>query len=135
MANFYGTARTNYFKVKDEEKFKEFVNSMPDLHLIEDGEGRFGFYSESPDSGCFPSSYWDDETDEDIDIDIVGETAEHLAEGEVAIFMEAGAEKCRYINGWATAVNHTGEYVNISLMDIYKLAKEKFGIKPTLAEY
>jgi len=137
MANFYGTARTNYFKVKDIEAFKDFVNSLSNCTLLEDvgkdEQKLFGFYSDC-DSGCFPSSY-NEETDEHEDIDIVEETAKHLAEGEVAVFMEAGGEKCRYISGWATAINDRGDSIYLSLNDIYKMAEDKFGVKPTMAEF
>jgi len=53
MANWYGTARSNYFRVKDTEAFKAWVNAMPDLILLEK-DGKFGFYAEG-DSGGFPS--------------------------------------------------------------------------------
>lgn len=52
MANWYGTARSNYFRVKDPEAFKAWVNAMPALTLLEK-DGKFGFYVD--DSGGFPS--------------------------------------------------------------------------------
>ena len=130
MANFYGTARTNYFKVKDVDAFKEWVSNFPSLTLIENN-GLFGFY----DSDGFPSSYWDEELDDYADIDLMAEVAEHLTEDSVAIFMEVGAEKVRYLSGWAAAVNHEGVVEYINLDSIYELAEKRFGIKPTLAEY
>lgn len=137
MANFYGTARTNYFKVKDVEAFTEFVESINCVLIdyVIDGEKMYGFYSDDPDSGCFPSCRYNEETDQTEDINLVDEVAKHLVECEICIMMEAGAEKMRYIFGWATAFNHTGEYVNLSLSDIYKMAKDKFSKEPTVAEY
>jgi hypothetical protein len=135
MANFHGTARTNYFRVKDIEVFKKEIKGIPSLRLIEDNEGRVGFVSECPDSGTFPSYAWNEETDEAVDIDLCGMVADHLAEGEVAVLIEAGAEKLRYISGWATAVNHQGKTVTIRLSDIYNAAEKIFGVRPTLAEY
>lgn len=132
MANFYGTARSNYFKVKDANAFKAWVETVPGLGFWEH-EGTFGIYSDCPDSGCWPSARWDD--DEDEYFDLVAELAEHLADGEVAVLMEAGAEKLRYISGWAVAVHSSGEYVCVSLDDVYKLAVEKFGVRPTEASY
>jgi hypothetical protein len=48
--------------------------------------------------------------------------------------MGAGAEKLRYINGWAEAYNNKGEKRVINLGDIYKLAEE-LGSEITRAEY
>jgi hypothetical protein len=48
--------------------------------------------------------------------------------------MGAGAEKLRYINGWAEAYNNKGEKRAITLGDIYKLAEE-LGSEITRAEY
>ena len=134
MANFYGTARTNYFKVKDVDAFKAWIETLPSIQLIEKN-GEFAFYSICPDSGTFPSSVWDEESEDFVDIDLVLELAKHLTEDSIAVLMEAGAEKVRYINGWAVAVNHKGQIENIWLDDIYSKAEQRFGIKPTRAEY
>ena len=48
--------------------------------------------------------------------------------------MGAGAEKLRYIIGWAEAFNNKGESRAISLDAIYNLAKE-LGSEITRAEY
>ena len=143
MANFYGTARSNYFQVKDVEKFKAWVESIPSLALIEKQDILFAIYSDCPDSGCWPSGKYVAEYDEEgavvsedwQDFDLTGELAEHLKDGEVAVLMEAGAEKLRYISGWAVAVNHLGETVHVSLDGIYDLAFTKFGVRPTDASY
>ena len=42
----------------------------------------------------------------------------------VAIFIDAGSEKLRYIHGCAVAINSKGESVRIMLNDIYELAKQ-----------
>lgn len=134
MANFYGIARTNYFKVKDLDLFNAWLDEIPDLVLIEK-DGLVGFYSDCPDSGTFPSSVWNDDANDYIDLDLVQEVAKHLTEDSIAVLMEAGAENKRYISAWAQAVNHNGEVESVSLGDIYDLAEERFGIKPTPAEY
>jgi hypothetical protein len=41
-------------------------------------------------------------------LDLFGEVAGHLVEGSVAVFIEVGAEKLRYLTGWAVAVNSSG---------------------------
>lgn len=40
MANYYETARTNYFRVKDMAKFEEFINSISGTETYKDEEGR-----------------------------------------------------------------------------------------------
>jgi transcriptional antiterminator Rof (Rho-off) len=60
--------------------------------------------------------------------------AAHLADGEVAVAMEAGAEKLRYVNGFAFAVNAAGDVRSVSLDDIYALA-EDLGPNVTVAQY
>ncbi len=133
MSNYYGSARSNYFKVKDVAAFKAWVDSLACVKIWERQDGTFGIYSECKDSGCWPSTK--STGDEDIEIDLEEELAEHLQDGEVAILMQAGAEKLRYIGGYAVAVNHLGETVSVHLHDIYDLAKAKFGAEPTRAEY
>ena len=69
------------------------------------------------------------------EIDFLKELSTHLVEGEVAVVMETGAEKLRYLIGYAAAVNHKGETVDVALTDIYRKARETFGKEPTRAEY
>jgi hypothetical protein len=59
----------------------------------------------------------------------------HLAEGSVAVIVEAGAEKLRYVHGHAVAVNSKGEQLCIGLGDIYEMAEKRFGGEVTRAEY
>lgn len=134
MANFYGTARSNYFKVKDEAKFKEWVDSCPGLGRSGNLEG-FMIYSDDPDSGTWPCYRWDEEEKDHVEIDLASELSEHLVEGEIAVLVEAGAEKLRYISAWAVAVNWKGEAEYLNLDRIYSLAEERWGIRPTVAEH
>jgi len=188
MANWYGTARSNYFRVKDPEAFKDWINAMHDLFLLEK-DGKFGFYAEG-DSGSFPSyiekhstevigcirspqgetvrsfthvAYGDAPDDEkvrddatryfhglpewmgqdnptldlkieeqsdmeDAEMDWSFMLAPHLAEGEVAVLLEVGAEKIRYVTGWATAITWDGRETFINLDSIYAKAAAEFGI-------
>ena len=134
MANYYGYARSNYFKVKDVDKFREFVSKLPGAEFIEDSAGRVGFLG---DMECgLPSFTWDEESQEETEIDLEQEIATHLAEGEVAILMEAGHEKLRYVTGFASAVNWKGETASVSINDIYRMAQEELGGENvTQAEY
>ncbi len=60
--------------------------------------------------------------------------AAYLKDDEVAVLMEVGSEKLRYLCGFATAVNSKGETVSISLEHIYELAR-KLGPNITPAQY
>lgn len=137
MANYYGTARTNYFAVKDAEAFK---NEMAEIsvNVIEQAhptEGTlYGFLDADPDGGGMPWEKLDEDSDEYIEIDWAGLFSRHLKDGWVAVMMEAGAEKYRYLTGYAVAYNNKGESRTINLSDIYKVALE-IGTEITHAEY
>ncbi len=74
------------------------------------------------DSGGWPTL----DTENDVEIDLTAEFAEHLSKEQVAILMEAGAEKLRYVIGEAAAVNSRGRVVFLSLGDIYRRAAREF---------
>ena len=60
--------------------------------------------------------------------------AAHLIEGDVAVFMEVGSEKMRYLAGDTVAVNSAGDSRRVSLSDIYGAAKS-LGATVTDASY
>lgn len=132
MANWYGTSRSNYFKVKDEAQFKRWVGSVPDLLLLE-SDGAFGIAVESGEG--WPSVSWDDDTGEELEVDLMQVLPEHLAQGEVAVLIQAGAEKLRYVTGHAIAIAWDGRLTQVCLSDIYTKAKAEFGVEPTDASY
>lgn len=129
MANYIATARTNYFRVKNSAEFTEWCDLVGVASMCKDDpddpenpiKKLFGFTSECDDSGCFPT--W---TSEDEEIDYVNDLGNMLKKGEVAILMEAGAEKYRYVSGWAQAISWKCEEVSISLGNIYDKALKKF---------
>lgn len=166
MADWFGSARSNYFRVKDEKKFREWASSCgltvasskdPYRMVLNDAkpedEPLFAVYpDDSSDFGGWPSQRFvegppvpDDDTgvmeQEDgdfVDLDITEELAQHLPEGEVAILMEIGNEKLRYLTGWATAVrvkDGKPEFLPINLNDIYSRVTADWGVVPTKAEY
>lgn len=136
MANWIGSARTNYFRVKDVDAFKSWAQAAS-LAVFEE-DGRFGVYSED-EYGGWPSIVFDhDATEAHRDFDIVHELAQHVADGEIVICLEAGAEKLRYITGNAIAFKASADgpdKISITLDDIYDLAAEKWGERPSAAEY
>ena len=137
MANYYASSRTNYFKVKDLEKFKNELKTFGD---------ELDIYTDSGDRGLciidnlgdgFPSDYYNEESEDYHDIDWGDFFSRHLVENHVAVIMEAGAEKLRYINGYASAYTWDGRSTHISLEEIYDKAIAEFGsdIKITEAVY
>jgi hypothetical protein len=132
MADWYGNSRSNYFKVKDEVEFREWADCLSLTVWEKDG----GFaIAAICGMGGWPLSRLDD-NDDSGGVNIPEELSKHLAEDEVAILMEVGAEKLRYVTGIAIAISWTGGIVQINLDDIYALAQEKFGdANITRAEY
>ena len=142
MANYYATCRANYFKVKNIKKFKEFCD-VHELHFIngktrtdKDLQDKVSFYVAGGD-GNLPMGY---STENDYIYYENGENfmkvlSTHLQDNEVAIIMEAGSEKCRYVNGFAIAVNNKYEVKHISIDQIYDLASELGSNPITRAEY
>ncbi len=137
MSNWIGTARTNYVKFASYEGYEAAkalveasgneVHPHPEFELVAmiSGEG---------DTGGFYFTHYNDDTDEDVEWwwpDIT----KHLADGQVLVAIEAGAEKLRYISGHAIAVHKDGRHVELSLNDIYERALSAFGIMATPAVY
>ena len=121
MANFCGMGRSNYFRVNDNDKFREFCgryelefwNSEKEPDLV-------AFYTNG--EGGFDNCYIN-EAGDPVDGDIEGELAKLLVPGEVAVLMSIGNEKMRYLDGYAVAINSDGFRKAVNLTDIYKKAK------------
>lgn len=140
MANWYGTARSNYVFVDDIELLKEALAPF-DVAVDQDERGVM-FSSRENEYGAFPNiAYIDSEEQEDEEIEFSWKehVMPYVKEGEVLIIMEVGAEKHRYITGYSEAYVRKGQDIqclSINLNQIYEMASEKFGIVPrTLAEY
>lgn len=138
MANYYGVARSNYFKVRDAAGFKSWVAEFGGVEVKEEGEHVMLL------SGDYDSGGWSivENTDDDMEIidvvDFATRMSAHLQPGQVAVFMEIGHEKLRYLVGYAVAVDSHGRTVVVGLDDIYKKAAEEFGVPLsdiTSAEY
>jgi len=137
MANYYGSARSNYFKVTDIEKFREAVEKF-DVSIVSRDDNKDSKDLDSDTEIALLSNdeggwNWYD-SDEDDYVYAVDVIAPFLATGYVCILMEAGAEKLRYISGSALAFNNKRVEVGISLSDIYKLAEEKFEVGAIITE-
>jgi hypothetical protein len=135
MATYYETARTNYFLVKDIEAFKTRLEDLKSLTVREDERnGKTYVCLLNDNENGFPFEAYDDILGEYVEIDWEGIFSQHLQDDSVAIVMGAGAEKLRYIHGYAVAFNNKGETEQIHLVDIYKIA-EKLGTDIQKAEY
>lgn len=155
MANWYGKARTNYFKVLDPEKFREEMagyevtvieswaphGDVPHIH--EDDPPYVGLIAATED-GDWPSSILQEGVDENgdpwedyVDIDFPEIVRPHLAEDQVALFFTVGNEKARYLTGHAVAVINTEDrdFLTINLDEIYDRVHKEWGIKTSRAEY
>ena len=124
MANYYGQARSSYFKVKDKEAFRAFLERFGGaVEMIEDDKGRVGFLA-----GEGLPSEWvvadADGMEEHVEVDFVSELSGHLADNEVAVVMANGYEKMCYLVGYAIAINNKKERREIDLAQIYELAKQ-----------
>lgn len=130
MSNWEGAARSNYFRVKDLEAFKNAMVSIG-LAVIE-ADDRVMVHPWGEDG--WPSSTVDHD-DSVEDIDVMEEIHPHLVDGEVAVLVQSGHEKLRYIDGYAIAFNNTGKSCQLTLEDIYEMAERTFGVMPTQAMY
>lgn len=127
MANWYGTARSNNFRVKDVNAFQEALAPFEIEVQVHPAQPQFAMLVGAQEYGDFPSCGFT-EDDEEIELDFQKLFAEHLVEGQVAILMEAGAEKLRYITGYACAYTWDGRTAQVTLSDIYQIVEEKFGV-------
>lgn len=130
--DFYGTARSNAFRVKDPQAFAEWAATFGlqfSTEKADDGQ-LFHIIFGSDDDGCFPQWRIDLDTDQESDdsVDLPAELAPHLQDGEIAILMSAGAEGQRYVSGYATAVHSNGRTTSLVLADIYKQAANEFSV-------
>ncbi len=127
MANYYGSTRTNYFHVKDEEKFRDMMEHVItydghiDIWEAQDREGNktFAFggyaiiagYQENPKEA-------DADPDADPDYEeFILNLSECLCEDDAAIIYEIGQEKLRYLSAYAIVVTSKGhETLNLLMM-------------------
>ena len=106
MANYYATARTNYFRVTDENKYTKLFTGLTSECTVED-------FSKEVDGvlyhgfGSYDTiAYWDEEKEE-FNFDLFLEQLQKiLPDDEAFIYMEAGYEKLRYVNGFCIVVTN-----------------------------
>ena len=125
MANYYGFTRTNYFAVKDEEKFRQGVASCqaseenPEVwEEAVDGQTLFAF-------GCYGSLSGlpcGDEEDYECDLGAFHNALQQVvADGHAIIITEVGYEKLRYLVGDCTVITSQEiAYTNLSDIGLAK---------------
>ena len=130
MANYESAARSNRFRVKDEQQFQAWVEQFGNIRAEPEGSGVYvlletdgagwPFYRELEEPLTRQTADGLEVTEWEEEIDFPAELSEHLAEGEVTVLEEAGHEKLRYVAAHAVAVNHKGETLHVDLDDIYE---------------
>lgn len=130
MANYCCTIRTNYFHVKDEEKFRALMDraygceDSIELWKKRDANGNtvFGFGVYGGISGLRSAGAdEDDDYDESSYDEFLDGLQECVADDDAIIILEAGNEKMRYIIGAATIITSS----KFAYLDIADLAKQK----------
>lgn len=124
MANYCCVYRTNYFKVKDNEKFKEFMTHVyaEDLEVFhkkdENGNELYGFGGYGGISGYFNNENEYEDSDEAWDNaydNFIDGLAKQVAENDAILLFEVGNEKLRYIVGSVSVITSKGyEYRDIT---------------------
>lgn len=108
-------------------------------HLAQDIPHEVGLYSIDENSGDWSTIDPDDEyydlTQEEKDMSFYEIVAQHLTEDAVAVFQEVGAEKARYLCGYAVAIRHDLKTLDVSIDDIFVKVQEQWGKEPTLCQY
>jgi hypothetical protein len=123
MANYCCTMRSNYFAVKSLTDFDKFCERW-DLENLGDDRSD-GLVGLTPRGECLTSMPRDEDGEElNGDFDFAQELSKQLADEAVAIWMEVGNEKLRYVCGFAWAINSKGKMRSVGIDDIYKKARQ-----------
>ncbi len=124
MANYCCAIRTNYFHVKNENRFRELMKqvygSENEVMIWEktdtDGKTVFGFgvYNGIAGLKSGQEDVSDDDFDESSYDEFIKELQQCVADDDAIIIMESGNEKLRYIVGKALIItNREYKYLNI----------------------
>lgn len=110
MANYIASARTNYFRVTDEEKYKKLFDGLcgeDDITGFTKEENgviyhAFGSYCNIEYCEVFGA---DDDYEYDFNT-FLNKLQKILPDDEVFIYMEAGHEKLRYVSGYVIVMTN-----------------------------
>ena len=133
MATYCCAYRTNYFKVKDNEKFKEFMTHVyaEDLEVFhkkdENGNELYGFGGYGGISGYFNNKNEYEDSDEAWDNaydNFIDGLAKQVAEDDAVLLFEVGNEKLRYVVGSVAVITSKG-YEDRDITDVgVEMAKQ-----------
>lgn len=123
MANYNCTIRTNYFHVKDNEKFEEFMTHVygEDLEVFHstdsNGNKVYGFGGYGGIAGYFNKEEDYEDNDEAWDNaydNFIDGLVTHVTEDDAILIFESGNEKLRYVVGSVAVITSKGyEYRDI----------------------
>jgi hypothetical protein len=114
--NYEAKARTSYFEVKDPVAFADWAQAFGVVvHHKESNR-----YAVVLEEGV--PSVREDDNGAFEEISFAEELSTHLKDGWAAVIMEIGNEGMRYMVGHATAINSTGQRLDLDLGHIYDQA-------------
>lgn len=127
MANWYGASRSNYIRVKNVDAALAALEPLGTDTRRHPTKADYICITGNDDDGSFNTI--DHETDQDLEWSEWAK--EHLVEGQVLVLVSSGAEKLRYVTGWAAAFDWRGQEVWVDVhRTLWDLMCEKFGVKP-----
>jgi hypothetical protein len=129
MAHSWESSLSNYFKLKDIQAFKAWLADIQHVTIAYEQDGSIAIMGEY--FGGWPDCRGQDH----ISFDFVGELSGFLAEGEIAVLINVGAEDGQHICGSAVAVDNRGRRTRITLSDIYAQAEAVLGHRPPTGPY
>ena len=123
MANYNCTIRTNYFHVKDNEQFEEFMTHVygEDLEVFHSADSNgnkvYGFGGYGGIAGYFNKEEDYEDNDEAWDNaydNFIDGLVTHVTEDDAILIFESGNEKLRYVVGSVAVITSKGyEYRDI----------------------
>jgi len=132
MGTFTAKTSSNYFRVKNNEAFEAWCESLGveyrhQIHRPEAGSGTFYAISAITEEGTWPVATLDLDTGEvDEVFSFLDALAAHLDPRDVVILLEAGNEKS-FVSAEAVAVHADKPNISINLADILDKAREAYG--------
>jgi hypothetical protein len=109
MGYYIGRTATNYFRVKDIQRFKRWAASIGYLEVLEDEQGLVAL-SPTDERGYWPQKD-NEKTDEDEKL--FGGVARHLQDGSLAVFLELREKG--YARCLACVVDSKGQIIRLAV--------------------
>ena len=126
---FHGACRTNYFEVTDGPKLQKIARLVN--ATIKEHNGAFALIGRDGDHEMVHRTW-----DRDEKIELHELLAPILAKDSICVVVSGALHvDCQYVEAKSYAFNHKGECVNVNLNQIYRLAEQKFGTRPNIAEW